>query len=133
DPGVMPGGLVPVVAVPLKKQVDGEDPGPLAGDPGGEPPGAIAAGRPSSDPGEGEPGRVSSAGRGVRAFLHLAGWRARVWRRRARWPGLGRRSWSGTTTSSGSPPTRRPGPGPATGPPAPAPGSHPAGPPGPAG
>ncbi len=68
DAGIMALGLVPVVAVAGRDGVDGEDPGPLAGDPGGEPPGPVSARRPGAGRGEGEPGlraagRPGSAGR----------------------------------------------------------------------
>src|SRR5690349_3580985 len=66
DAGIVALGLVPVVTVPGRDRVDGEDPGPLPGDPGGEPPGAVPAGRPGPGPGDGEPGRVG-AGRGLAA------------------------------------------------------------------
>src|SRR5690348_4465484 len=66
DAGIVPSGLVAVVAVPGRDRVDGQDPGPLPGDPGGEPPGPVPAGRPRPGPGEGEPGRIR-AGRGLAA------------------------------------------------------------------
>src|SRR5690242_21912405 len=59
-------GLVPVVAVPGRDRVEGEDPGPLRSDPGGEAPGPVPAGRPGPGPGEGEPRRVR-AGWGLAA------------------------------------------------------------------
>jgi len=72
DPGVMPGGLPPVVAVPGGDRLDVHDQAALPGYPGGQPPAAIAArwsglgGRGEGEPGRAGAGRVAGRIRATR-------------------------------------------------------------------
>src|SRR5579862_6151868 len=57
DAGIMPSGLMPVIAVLRGDRLKRDDQVPLSGDPDGQPPGPDPAGRSASvDSAEGEPG-----------------------------------------------------------------------------